>query len=421
MEKNLKRRDHIEKWIKTIWSGSFQFKDLLALAPNQFDERSDRYIELEYRPIFDSEDGKQNEKGDLPIKNIIVIASDKTVEKELLKKIDKDKEEAYFIKTCLQNPEEFLDLINESYSFLIDRPDVETLIDNEEFYFRKFHTMKAQYAQFKIRNISNILHSLEESLEEKNWDIFFKELDSLEKNMNELFSEHRLLIQAANKLLLEQGNSISSKDMLIHIEKSESLDDLKILIREKYILKDFKSQFKKFEALIDELAKELEKSVIIEFRGDEILINTEEYYSFFNASIHIFRNIMDHGIETKEERKKNKNESGLILIKTERKSDRVVLTIKDDGKGIDPISVKIKVLEKQLKEPQELDTLSNNQIIDFIFLPGFSTREHIDHISGRGVGTDAVRYEVEKMGGTIKVESTIDVETIFTIVLPIIS
>ena len=59
--------------------------------------------------------------------------------------------------------------------------------------------MKAQYAQFKIRNISNILHLLEENLEEKNWDLFFKELDHLEKNMNELFSEHRLLIQAANK------------------------------------------------------------------------------------------------------------------------------------------------------------------------------------------------------------------------------
>ena len=422
-KKNNKRREHIEKWIKTIWSGCFQFKDLIALAPNQFDERSDdRYIELEYRPIYDSEDGKQNAKGDLSIKNIIVIASDKTVEKKLLKKIDKDKEEAYFIKTCLQNPEEFLDLINESYSFLIDRPDIETLADNEEFYFRKFHTMKAQYAQFKIRNISNILHLLEEKLEEKSWDIFFEELDHLEKNMNELFSEHRLLIQAANKLLLEQGNSIPSRDVLQHIDKVKSLEELQTLIREKYILKDFKSQFKKFEALIDELAKELEKSVVIEFRGDEVLINTEEYSSFFNTSIHLFRNIMDHGIETKEERKKkNKNENGLILIKTERKKDKVILTIKDDGKGIDPLGVKIKVLEKQLKEPKELDALSNSEIIDFIFLPGFSTRDHIDHISGRGVGTDAVRYEVEKIGGSIKVESEIDVETVFTIVLPIIS
>ncbi len=97
------------------------------------------------------------------------------------------------------------------------------------------------------------------------------------------------------------------------------------------------------------------------------------------------------------------------------------MTIKDDGKGIDPLGVKIKVLEKQLKEPKELDELSDSEILYFIFLPGFSTRDHIDHISGRGVGTDAVRYEVEKMGGTIKVESTIDVETIFTIVLPLIN
>ena len=421
-KKNASRRDHIKKWIKTIWSGSFQFKDLVALAPKKFDERTDRYIELEYRPIFDSEDGKQNEKGDLPIKNIIVIASDKTTEMKLLEKINKDKEEAYFIKTCLQNPEEFLDLINESYSFLIDRPEIDMLTDHKELYFRKFHTMKAQYAQFKIRNISKILHMLEESLEEENWEVFFKELDHLEKNMNDLFSEHRLLIQAANKLLLEHGNSIASKDIINHIKEVDSLEELQHLIREKYILKDFKGQFKKFEALIDELAKELDKSVVMEFRGDDILIDTEKYQSFFNTSIHLFRNIMDHGIETKDERiEKNKNESGLIIIKAEKKKNRIFLTIKDDGKGIDPVNVKIKVLEKQLKEPKDLDILSDDEIIDFIFLPGFSTRESIDHISGRGVGTDAVRYEVEKLGGTIRVKSTLDVETVFTIVLPILS
>ena len=421
-KKSPEKKNYIDKWIRTIWSGIFQFKDLIPLAPKQFDERSDKYIELEYRPIFNSEDGKQNENGDFKIKNVIVIASDKTKEKQLMKKIDKDKEEAYFIKTCLQNPEEFLDLINESYSFLIDRPEISDLSDNKEFFFRKFHTMKAQYAQFKIRNISEILHSLEETLENQMWDLFFKKLDQLENNMNELFSEHRLLIQAANKLLIEQGNSIPSKDIIQHIEDVDSLEDLKTLIRKDYILKDFKSQFKKFEALIDELAKELDKSVTMEFRGDDILVDTEKYQTFFNCSIHLFRNIMDHGIETKYERnQKDKNESGLIVIKTERVKNKVILTIRDDGKGIDPLGVKIKVLEKELKEPKELDSLKENELLDLIFLPGFSTRDTIDHISGRGVGTDAVRYEVEKIGGTIKVESTIDVETIFTIILPIIS
>ena len=131
---------------------------------------------------------------------------------------------------------------------------------------------------------------------------------------------------------------------------------------------------------------------------------------------------MDHGIETKYERnQKNKNEHGLIIVKTERVKNKIILTIKDDGKGIDPLGVKIKVLEKELKEPKELDSLNDNELLDLIFLPGFSTRDTIDHISGRGVGTDAVRYEVEKIGGTIKVESTIDVETVFTIIFPIIS
>ena len=114
--KKTKKKKHIKKWIETVWSGHFQFKDLLP-GPSQFDADPERHIELEYRPIYDTEDGKKSKNGDSPLKNIIVIASDKTVEIGLIRKLNRDREEAYFIKTCLQNPEEFLDLINESIVF----------------------------------------------------------------------------------------------------------------------------------------------------------------------------------------------------------------------------------------------------------------------------------------------------------------
>ena len=145
------------------------------------------------------------------------------------------------------------------------------------------------------------------------------------------------------------------------------------------------------------------------------------YQDFISSSIHLFRNIVDHGIEPKETRLKiNKNEFGTIIIKTKNINNKIILTIEDDGGGINPVKIKEKLIEKNLKTSSELSNLNDKEILDFIFLTGFSTAEKVGPLSGRGVGTDAVRYEVNNLGGTISVDSELGVKTIFTIILPII-
>ena len=113
-------------------------------------------------------------------------------------------------------------------------------------------------------------------------------------------------------------------------------------------------------------------------------------------------------------------EFGTIIIKSQNINNKIILTIEDDGGGINPVKIKEKLIEKNLKTSSELSNLNDKEILDFIFLTGFSTAEKVGPLSGRGVGTDAVRYEVNNLGGTISVDSELGVKTIFTIILPII-
>ena len=400
----------------TIFEGFFQFKDLLDLAPKTFEGTQNRYIELSFRPIYHLEE--KNKK----VQKVIMIVIDKTKEKELEDKIERDKEEAFFIKLCLQNPEGFLELMNDTYSFLFDYPTIENYEEEKERIFRYFHTMKARYGQFHLSDIAQILNELEDSLEKNDWDQLNTKMKRLDQITRTFFIKHRLLVQAANKLLLEEKSAITLKDLKSELNNFSSIQKLKDHIHKTYIYQDFKIVFKKYEPLIDELSNEQGKSALLEIRGDEIFVDKDFYSSFIQSSIHIFRNIIDHGVECPEERQKNnKPEMATIIVKTLKKKNNIILTIEDDGRGINPEKIKSKAIEKGLKGPEEVVNMSHNNVLDLIFLPGFSTKEQANQISGRGVGTDAIRFEVEKLKGTISVESEVGIKTIFKITLPILN
>ena len=155
---------------------------------------------------------------------------------------------------------------------------------------------------------------------------------------------------------------------------------------------------------------------------DEIKVDINKYSSFINSSIHLFRNMVDHGIETEEERiEKTKPQRGRIKVDFNNNGDTFMIQMVDDGGGIDPERIKNKVPEAGLKSEEDLKELKESDIVDLIFLPGFSTKEEVTDVSGRGVGMDAVREEVERLGGSISVTSKIDEGTTFMIQLPVLS
>ena len=156
--------------------------------------------------------------------------------------------------------------------------------------------------------------------------------------------------------------------------------------------------------------------------GDEIKVDVKKYTNFINSSIHLFRNMVDHGIETEEVRaEKGKREIGSLSVLFKVIKGRVIMYLQDDGKGIDPLNIKNKILEKKIKSSEEIDHLSENELIDMIFLPGFSTKKKVSDLSGRGIGMDAVREEVERLGGTILVNSKVNEGTQFIIELPLLT
>ena len=159
----------------------------------------------------------------------------------------------------------------------------------------------------------------------------------------------------------------------------------------------------------------------------ELLIYSEDelynkYMGFINSSVHLIRNMIDHGIESVEkrlERKKPKKGNIKIHFSIEKKGIKIVFS--DDGQGVNSEVIKKKVLEKGMKTEEELSTLKGEDYFDFLFLPGFSTKDQASDISGRGVGLEAVKFEVEKLKGTISLSSKDKKGTTFTVELPLLS
>jgi len=165
--------------------------------------------------------------------------------------------------------------------------------------------------------------------------------------------------------------------------------------------------FQRFPRLVRDISRKLGKKVVLNIEGDDTEAEKNIIESLADPLVHIIRNSLDHGIESPETRiERGKPESGTILLKAYQKADRVIIEIKDDGKGIDPEVIKRKAYEKGLIDETRLERItSDDEAVNLIFLPGFSTAENVSDISGRGVGMDVVKNAVEKAGGEVTLKS----------------
>jgi len=168
------------------------------------------------------------------------------------------------------------------------------------------------------------------------------------------------------------------------------------------------------------IASELGKKVKIHIEGSENEIDKNLIESLSEVFLHMIRNSIDHGIETPEERRKaGKNETGLLTITCVRESGNMKVTITDDGKGINIEGIRKKIVEKGLAAPEAAAALGDEELINFIFQSGFSTKQEVSNVSGRGVGMDAVRNNIERMKGSIAIQTKTGEGTTFTISVPL--
>ncbi len=185
---------------------------------------------------------------------------------------------------------------------------------------------------------------------------------------------------------------------------------------------EFKDTLVTLQRLIRDLARNQDKKIKLKTSGGETLVDKAIIEELNGALIHLIRNSVDHGIEAPEERQmKNKPAEGVISISVYKKDRFIHIDIEDDGAGIDCERVCAKAIEKGLATQEKVEKMSAEEKYDFIFLPGFSTREKVSEVSGRGVGMDVVKTSVDRLKGEIKIESKINAGTKFLFKIPIIS
>ena len=234
-------------------------------------------------------------------------------------------------------------------------------------------------------------------------------LDNLLNQVGELVFERNRLIDMVKKLSSGDGSEGHGQlgDKLGAIS-----DDLNFITGQlqmsvlKMRMIPIGRVFNKFPRVVRDLSRKIEKEVELIISGEETELDKSVIEELGDPLTHIVRNSIDHGLETPEEREAlGKPRKGRIWLTASQEGSFIIISIKDDGRGINLEAVKKKALEKGIVSADKLKTLTNSEIINFIFAPGFSTAKVVTDVSGRGVGMDVVRTNIKKINGSIDVKS----------------
>jgi len=241
-------------------------------------------------------------------------------------------------------------------------------------------------------------------------------IDLLMNNVGDLVITNAMLTQ----------HSTTIKENKVRTSVLERLELLERHIREmqdsimSIRMVPMESIYSKFPKVVRDISKKLNKKIEFKHEGDSVEIDKAMIEGLTDPLMHIIRNSLDHGIEMPDERAASgKPETGTITIAAEQANGQMIITIKDDGKGIPADKVALKSLENGLIDQNQYDTMTDNEKAMLIFGAGVSTAESITDISGRGVGMDVVKTNITKLGGIIKLDTGIGMGTTITIMLPL--
>ena len=213
------------------------------------------------------------------------------------------------------------------------------------------------------------------------------------------------LVLMRNRLVTLSDNTVDSNIATTIANLDLVTTDLQQTIM-KTRMQPVKKIFGRFPRVVREVAHNLNKEVKLETRGEDTELDKNLVEELSDPMIHLIRNSIDHGIESPGERlKRNKSQAGTITLAAEQEGDQILLTITDDGAGIDADKIKGRLVENELMQPEEVCRLTDEECFDMIFLPGFSTKDDVSDISGRGVGLDVVKSTINRLNGNITILS----------------
>ncbi len=185
-------------------------------------------------------------------------------------------------------------------------------------------------------------------------------------------------------------------------------------------MQPIKKVFGRFPRVVRDLARQLKKEINLELRGEETDLDKNLVEALADPLVHLVRNAVDHGVEMPDVREKNgKPRVGTVVLSAEQEGDHILLIIQDDGGGMDADVLRRKAVEKGVMDQDAADRLTENECFNLIFAPGFSTKEQISDVSGRGVGMDVVKTKISQLNGTINIDSRPGVGTGIRIKVPL--
>jgi len=241
-------------------------------------------------------------------------------------------------------------------------------------------------------------------------------IDQLMNNVGDLVITNAMLTQFSTSIEeVKTRNSVLERLELLerHIrDMQDSIMSIRMVPME--------SIYSKFPKVVRDISKKLNKKVEFKHYGDGVEIDKAMIEGLTNPLMHIIRNSLDHGIETPKIRVANgKSEIGVISITAEQANGQMIITIEDDGRGIDIAKVALKALEQGQIDENQYNAMGDNEKAMLVFRAGVSTANKVTDISGRGVGMDVVKINIQKLGGTIKLDTILDKGTTITIILPL--
>ena len=390
----------------------FQKELLLSLLPNNI-YLNNFYLAIKYK--F------------LPKNKFMLIISDMTQQKELSKMIEEERQINKMIVNVVKNKKEFLELLEDFYNFLyqIDNYSVSDKYSKLDYYklLRDLHTFKGLFAQKELANITNAIHNLETNIKQiaySNHLVFSKLIEHIHTfNLEDYLNKDLKTIKNILGDEYLHFNHHIDVDMTLFGNVEKQLLKLCDIVDNRYkndienVLLDFdnlrevnlKQTITNFYDLLEDTATTLEKEIkplIVDCNKTFTISDT--YKPFINSLVHIFRNCIDHGIEEPDYRETiGKDRQGYIKVSVVKNDDYYIFEIEDDGRGFDILEIKNKILELELMTKEEVDNSTDDEIFQYIFKDSFSTKKEITKISGRGVGLSATKWELDKLGGSIKI------------------
>ncbi len=247
-----------------------------------------------------------------------------------------------------------------------------------------------------------------------------KRLDDLMNQVGEMVLERNRMLQLnsdfqSNENIPNFGEDLAKLAKRINFVTSEL--QMQVL---KMRMIPVEKVFKKFPRIVRNLSRDLGKDVNLEIVGEETELDRSVVDEIGDPLIHLIRNALDHGIEMPEDRlAAGKSKTGTVVLSATHEGNHIIISIKDDGKGIDTEKLAGKAIEKGLLTEDQLVSMTQKDILDIIFMPGFSTKEKATDLSGRGVGMDVVKTNIKKLNGLIEVKTELGKGSEFILKLPL--